>query len=420
MINTQSRSSGIFIGIGDSVAFIIPCLMFIEVTLIGRLFLPEVILLTASIFLISTRGRMLKEELPRKVILLGIAWLGALMLTDAIRETPFEDWSRGWSKIIFLLLNFLTIYLYINGKEKRLYLFAAGIAAGQILDYFLSPNVYAQGHPWKFGYGTAFTLFVILFSQLRFFKKWKYFSPAIIFSVGILNFYMGFRSLGLICLLTGGVLYLKQSNKFNIKKIKLSKIITLFMLGIVSIYSIILIYDYGVNENWFGAEARAKYQFQSSGELGILLGGRKEILASSQAVIDSPIIGHGSWAKDPKYVDIMISTLSKYGYKVPGEIKSDLIPAHSYIMGAWVEAGFIGAIFWFWVLILVIRALIAALTSNSNLAPLIVFVAFNMLWNIPFSPFGAEARLHVAYALTLMMFALMLPKKYPILRNGIK
>jgi hypothetical protein len=157
-----------------------------------------------------------------------------------------------------------------------------------------------------------------------------------------------------------------------------------------------------------GDDARDKYLIQSSGDMGVLLGARAEILASAQAIIDSPVIGHGSWAKDPKYADILVSSLGQHGYEIQGESESDLIPSHSYIMGAWVEAGVVGAIFWFWALMLAVRSLVATQRGDSALALLVVFVAFNLLWNIPFSPFGAEARLYTAYYLSLMIFALTL------------
>ena len=38
---------------------------------------------------------------------------------------------------------------------------------------------------------------------------------------------------------------------------------------------------------------------------GILLGGRPEILVSSHAVMDSPILGHGSYANDLKYTEML-------------------------------------------------------------------------------------------------------------------
>lgn len=393
---------------GNAFACFIPMLMFIEVELVGRLFLSEILLFCMLPFLLMARGRLLLAPLPIKLLLLGLAWLLAQILTDVIRETPFEDWSRGWSKIVFLLLNFSAIYLYLNGKEKRFVLFAVGIALGQILAYFFNPNIYAEGMPWKFGYGSAITLLVVLLASQ--FRRWWQVQFGVITGAGVLNFFMGFRSLGLMCLLAGWLASAKQSNKLSLKKLGKRKLAMLLLLGGAASYSVIAIYEYGASEGLLGAVEQQKYLMQSSGDLGVLLGGRTEILVSSQAIIESPLIGHGSWAKDPKYAAILMYTLEQHGYETQGELESDLIPTHSYIMGAWVEAGFVGAIFWLWALILTARALIATYGTNSALAPLIAFVAFNLLWNIPFSPFGAEGRLYAAYYLALMMFALSLSR----------
>jgi hypothetical protein len=405
---SENRSNhSIFLG--NAFAFLIPMLMFMEVQLVGRLFLIEILLLCMLPFLLMTRGQLLFANLPKKLILLGLGWLLSQIVTDFIRATPFEDWSRGWSKIVFFLLNFLALYLYLNGKEKRIFMFAVGIVAGQILAYFLNPNIYAEGLPWKFGYGTAITLFVVLASQIKAFEGRKLLSSTIILGVGALNIYMGFRSLGLICLLVALFVAVKQSNRLPFKKMKRSKVAMLILLGCFTIYGIAALYGYSANKEWLGDEAREKYLIQSSGDLGILVGGRTEILASSQAIIDSPIIGHGSWAKNQGYADLLMYALGQQGYNISGETQSDLIPTHSYIIGAWVEAGIFGAIFWLWALVLTARALHATYYANSAMAPLIAFVAFNLLWNIPFSPFGAEARLYTAYYLVLMIFALTVP-----------
>jgi O-antigen ligase len=403
----QSLLSDFF---GNSFACLIPMLIFIEVDLVGRLFLSEILLLCMLPFLLWARGHLLLAPLPRKLILLGFAWLLAQIITDAIRGTPLEDLSRGWAKITFLLLNFSAVYLYLNGRKNRFFWFAAGIALGQILAYFLNPNIFVENYPWKFGYGTAITLLAVLFTQIRIFENNKFLPSIIILGMGVLNFYLDFRSLGLICVLTGGFLLIRKSDRFGSKKLKRSDVVLLILLGSVALYGITKLYDYTANAGWLGMEVRDKYLLQSSGDMGILLGGRSEILASGQAIIDSPLIGHGSWAKDQKYADILMYALNQHGYEIQGGDGSDLIPSHSYIMGAWVEAGLVGAIFWFFGIILTVRCLIAIYIANATLAPLVTFIAFNLLWNIAFSPFGAETRLYAAYDLSLIIVALTLSK----------
>ncbi len=406
-LTVQSQLSNVF---GDAFACLIPMLTFVEVEIVGRLFLPEILLLLMFPFLLIFRGHLLLAPLPKKLILLGFIWLLSQIATDMIRDTPIEDASRGVSKIIFLLLNFSSIYLYINGKKNRLFMFALGIALGQILMYFINPNIYAENYPWKFGYGSGVTLLIVLAAQFRFFSRRKLLSAIIILSAGLLNFYTDFRSLGLICALTGGFIIITKSVNFGYHTIKPADIAKLILFGGIAIYAITAFYSYSVNDDWFGEEVREKYLLQSTGDMGLLLGGRAEILASSQAIIDSPIIGHGSWAKDPKYVDTMLYALSQHGYALQGALNDDLIPTHSYIMGAWVEAGLAGAIFWFFALMLTLRGLTVCYQTNAAYTPLVSFIAFNLLWNIPFSPFGAEGRLFSAYDLSLMIVTLSMTR----------
>jgi O-antigen ligase len=141
---------------------------------------------------------------------------------------------------------------------------------------------------------------------------------------------------------------------------------------------------------------------QAQGDLGVLLGGRSEILIASQAIMDSPLIGHGSWAKDPHYSYLYAELkFGPNGGDIPF-LRNELIPSHSVIFGAWVESGIVGALFWAGVLILVAKVLLRLFSSDDPLVPVIAFIGFLMLWDIFFSPFGADRRFTLAFFVVLM------------------
>ena len=71
---------------------------------------------------------------------------------------------------------------------------------------------------------------------------------------------------------------------------------------------------YAASHNYFDEQTEAKFEAQSGGQLGVLVGGRPETLVAIQAIIDSPIIGHGSFKEDPKYVQMMQDIQYKYEY----------------------------------------------------------------------------------------------------------
>jgi hypothetical protein len=181
------------------------------------------------------------------------------------------------------------------------------------------------------------------------------------------------------------------------------------LLLLVIIYGILIGYVYTVQNGYLGEEAKAKFEIQYNGSLvGLILGGRAEILGAIPAIIDSPIIGHGSWAKDINY-RLFLFKLSELGYPISTTYlnntiyNSDLIPAHSHLTQAWIWAGISGAIFWIWMLIFLIKTFIKTNNYPNQFYPLILFFCIGGIWDILFSPFGAFMRLTWAFHLVVLM-----------------
>jgi hypothetical protein len=416
-LKSDKKTSSITNLINDIAALLIPCFTFTEVSIGGRIFGTEVLLLVAIPFLLASRGKKLFTPIPRKFILLSVIWLLAQMLTDVIRDIPPEDFSRGWARIIFFLINFIGTYLLIDGNSRRIILYTIGLAIGQFLTFIITPSVIAIFYPWKFGYGSSLTLLIILCSQLQVVRKYSFLSGGIFAIAGILNFYFDFRSLALACfmsvifILTQPIYQDAQTTKSKSVERKYRNqsswvsITVVISISLVTIYGLISLYSVAASSGLLGEEVRTKYVLQSSGKFGLLLGGRTEIFASSVAIADSPIIGHGSWAKDPKYLAILEDNITDFGYERTGQDYNDtgLIPSHSYILGAWVESGFFGTFVWFWLLSLTFRLVVLLYKFKDLSLPLIVFFCSTLLWNILFSPFGATERISAAYYVSIVV-----------------
>ena len=392
----------------SAVAFFTPTFMWLEFNLVGRIFVPELILIGMLPFLLLVRGRMLLDPLPRTLLILAALWLTSQIVTDLYRNTPFVDYSRGWSKIIFTSMNFCALYMLLYGSRQRIVMFALGISIGGFLTMMLNPPEFAARQPWKFGLGFAVILMIVLVSQWRpIFKTWML--PALMIgAVGIYSMVVGSRSLAGITLLVALYVLVQQTlGRRNTAPAGFSPVRTaLFFVGGIGIATMLFnAYQFAASQGILGEYAESIYAQQGSGSYGVLLGGRSEIFVSSQAVWDSPFLGHGSWAKNPKYAQRILE-LENFGYDVNYiAAESELIPTHSHIMGGWVEAGFLGMVFWAWVLILVFRVMSNLYMVREPLGPLITFLGFLMLWDILFSPFGAERRILMPFNIVLMMFA---------------
>ena len=404
----------------DALAFTIPSLLFVEFNMssllfvefsgFGRLFLPEV-LLVGLIPLLAARKAAGRVDFPRWVIILGILWLFGQVLTDAVHGSAFVDYSRGWSKIAFTITNASALFLLLNDNPRRLLLFGLGLAAGSALQYYLNPGVLAPGDPWKFGLGWPITLFsVLLVSHGPLFRV-RLVAPFVLVFLALLNLENGFRMLAGVCFLAGAYLLLQllpHSRSLWRPLLSFRRLLLVCTFGLAGSVMFIQVYSYSAQAGLLGLDAQRKYEQQASGVWGLIVGGRTETLVSTQAILDSPIIGHGSWAKDFYYTDLLAERLARYGYTLRAASvaqESGLIPTHSYLLGAWVEAGMLGGLFWLAVLLMPAAVLANLYTTRLPLSPLFAFAAFSLTWDILFSPYGAVARLIAPYYVVVLLLA---------------
>ena len=390
------------------VAFLAPAMVWVEVRVIGRLFVSELILLGLLPFLYLARGRMLAAPLPRTFLALGALWLASQMLTDVVRETEFEDYFRGWAKIGFFLANFCVLYMLLYGSRQRIVLFGFGIAVGGYLTYWLNPSEFADSYPWKFGVGIATTMLAVLVTQWRAYPANFILRALPLLSVGVVHLTLGYRSMVGVLMLS--LAYMAAQWMVGRRRVvpAPSPLRGLLFLVVCAVVGAGTIQFYGImaESGYLDERSTFTYERQKVGEFGVLLGGRPEILASSRAVMDSPILGHGSWAHGADYAAYLLDA-RLLGYDTPLSIglKEDIIPSHSHLVGAWVEAGILGAVFWAWVAFLCLRVLSCAYLIRDRMVTMIAFIGFILLWDIVSSPFGGDRRLLTAWYVVLMMFA---------------
>jgi hypothetical protein len=93
------------------------------------------------------------------------------------------------------------------------------------------------------------------------------------------------------------------------------------------------------------------------------------------------------------------------GYEKYISAETCLIPSHSFLFGSWVYSGVVGVLLWLWLIILVIKTLVVLIRVPVAVMPLIAFIAISLLWNILFSPFGADQRFIMPFYVIVLMTA---------------
>ncbi|MDG2535777.1 O-antigen ligase family protein [Sphingomonas sp. HITSZ_GF] len=403
-----------------AVILLLPLTMAVEFRSIGTLYLHDFLSVLIAAVLLTRKGALhrLQPVVPFLVLLL-IGLVGTI-ISDIYQATPVEDYSRAWARTAFFGINTVMIWLLTGGKWRLLgtYLFGVGLAL--TLHSLTTSDSLISSDPLKFGVGIGISLMIAGISVLPFFERpeVRRAIPVLLLVLALFCLFRNSRSifatLFLALCFAMLVLYVRQYPKMA-AKITPSSFAVLLIMGFVGAQLMSAAYGWGADSGLFGQAAQAKFRAQTAGDLNFLLAGRTEWLATVQAIKDSPIIGHGSFAKDSHYVRMYFIELQRlglsYSYDYYVRTYGFGIPQHSFVLGAWVEGGILAALVWIWGLWLVLRAMFHTLKISPVPVYLVSVTVMFFVWDILFSPAGAEARVVKAVQICILVAAMPAAKK---------
>jgi hypothetical protein len=380
----------------DVAAFLIPVFSWCEFTIVGRIFLTDILLLLT--FPLVLRRSVLERILPaiRVLAVLGVLWLANQIVTDVMRGTGPADFSRGWAKIGLATMNLVTLAAILGSSRRRLKLFALGFAAGALIAIPVNPDPFFWADHWKFGYSVPFNLAMALFASTIWSSGHRKLSCVVFVSLPIINISLGFRGAAGASFLAFVLLCLGSRKPRRSGNGPMRAVIALLVLAIGGA-GFIGLYEVSALRGWLGEDLREKTVWQTSGDLGILIGGRGPVFAALAVIAENPIFGLGSWADSSYYVLGMSAKMGDHGYALQDGPVETHASSHSHVLGSWVEAGALGALFWCAVIWLVGCRIMSVPWHDERVAPLILYLAFSLLWDIAFSPFAQERRFLTPY-----------------------
>jgi len=407
--SVATRWSATSIG-ADVLAFVLAGTASFSVRIVGDLPIAEIIQIPLVPILISAFGkRLLRPNIAVIFSLIGL-WLVGQVLTDIYRGTPTIDWMRGDAAIVFFAIDIAGLTVLLARNERRKVIFLIGLAIGSLLSARFYPSRLSIGDPWKFGYSSGSALLVLLISSYFYSRRQYMISGVFLAGISGVNLLMNYRSQVLFLLITVALVFPIVPEQIGRLRLLpraggFMRVAVLAGIALGAGWAALSLVRFVTSAGLIGEEAVAKNEEQAETG-GLLLAGRPEIQVSSRAVLDSPILGHGSWAKDFKYVEMLDDIRVEKGGQselqdAEEESQGGVIPTHSHIMGAWVWAGILGAVFWAYFLWLVIQGTVRVTILRPPLAPIYAYIILGMMWSILFSPFSTMARF--AEALTIVI-----------------
>jgi O-antigen ligase len=385
-----------------------------NVSIVGQLPGNEILLFPLLPVILLVHGRRAFRREYLWFYLLALGWLFGTIAGDLYLGSPLANSIKGIARVVFFALDFVALAILINNNTRRMVIFLLSIFVQMIfiMRYFRGDFL----TQWKFGGSSIVTITALLISSYFYSRRRYWICFFIVLGVAALNLIFAFRSqiatdfisaaLILPIFAKGRTSGGRTSSFRNLLKVAL-----LLALAGGAAFLANQAIQFAADKGLFDESVTQKFQMQASGKLGVLVGGRPETLVAIQAIRDSPIIGHGSFAVDPKYLKLKQDIQYENGYSdtdAPEDLEDPAIPTHSHLTMAWVESGILGGIFWIFVLGLTFRGIMKVSFTPPPLAPLYSYLLLNFVWNVLYSPFGSVNRMWAAYFI-LMSYNLLKP-----------
>jgi O-antigen ligase len=280
------------------------------------------------------------------------------------------------------------------GRPRRLLLFFLGTVLSQLA----LAAAGAWPSDWKSGLAYPVTLGALALVDAR--KGLLTF--LVLASLGFLHLLLDFRIFGALCLVSGAAALLKGA-RFSARAKVLAAV-----AGLLGALVFTLVYRSDVGLTQTGADLQRRRQDSNAERLAGLI-------VAYASVRESPVLGHGSWARSDEALDTWAMLQEQLGGRQASDVRQEallspegsVIRAHSGILQAWVEAGVIGLSFFIFTLLAVLKMLyrLARRKHVDRHYALVCFLGLWTVWAFLMSPFAGGARLYIAISIALLFVA---------------
>jgi hypothetical protein len=392
-----------------------------NVNFIGALPGNEVLLLALLPILLLAHGSRAFEQQYLHFYMLAGGWLIGTLIADAYNGIVLFNRAKGTARVVFFILDFVALAILLDRRTRRIVIFAVSVAFLLALSTWqFFPEISLV---WKFGLSQGLAIVALLVASY-FYGKRKYVRCFLISVVlAGLNLHYGFRSqLGVHFVSSILILPLFADAGHRKGASETPRIVILLVLTAVGAYAAGASIKFAAQHGFFDESQSSKFLGQASGDYGVLVGGRPETLVAIQAILDRPIIGHGSFPFEIKYLQMKQDIQYQHGYSDSDQTEdteTPVIPTHSHLTLAWVEGGILGGICWIYILILILRSTLRLSALRPQMAPLYSYLLVSFLWDVLYSPFGSINRMRAAFCILLSYSILKTPLVTSVRAQGI-
>jgi hypothetical protein len=371
------------ISLAGALAFMAGAASPFSLSLVGELFWSELLLPVFALIALarSWPAATFSDSAFRSLVVASALTLMGYMISDLIAGTSPDQYLRGWSRVAVLVTNIFSLAVLCGRNPWVLCWFCAGWGFGGIVDLkFLQGLSISK---WKFGFAEPLTLLAAAGCALL--PRWM--AAALLAWLGAHSVLKDYRSLGAILLICS-VLSLMRLDKARSKGSTV-KLVAIAVGGLIVMQATSALL--GASRDDFSGRRAASD-----------IGRFAALRVGSQAILDSPLIGYGSWGQGTeKYAEMMYEETRSEMVAIGGSnmLKhSKGFSPHSQILQAWMEGGLLGASFFFAFGYFIVQRgwNVVMCGAAGRFTSLALFLLLLGAWNFVMSPFNGVHRLNIS------------------------
>ena len=354
----------------------------LSVKMIGDMPVGEPLFLVVAtiFFLLRGTGPNFSPSLFWMFFVTGMMMVVGYVISDLVAVTGPSQYLRGWARVFMMVADCIAVQVVVSHGRRYLWWFVTGMALA-ILFANLANGVPLTMIAWKSsGYGIAIGILVAL--------ACGYLPPlaagAAFCGFGLFSVMLDFRSLGGIFLL-GGVLLVVRALSGGRARFPVLRVSAMIVVIVAAIGALGLALG-GSDDEYF----ERRLESNSGRYLGLIV--------ATRAIIDSPLIGYGSWAADKRYTEVLKREAARASMRTrrPLEFGDSMLP-HSQVLQAWVEGGVLGALFFLVYGVGILRSVLwlAHRHEPGPMTPLLLVILVLGAWNLVASPFLGTHRIFI-------------------------
>ena len=364
------------------------------ITFVGQVYVGEVVLAIYAFWSVMgnlTNRAYWERPLVWSLVALCISF-SAYILSDLLNSSPLANLMRGWARMAFMAADLIALNAITRRHPMRILAFITGLAVGLLLTVerlSMAPGWY------KIGIATpALLLSISLFSVIRHRRRYALVVAAWV-ALGLLNFYLDFRSLGGTCFLCGAVTLAKI-----VAGVRYRALYSVLLAASLACGVAVGMYSYNSTQSVYGERRTQSNSWRLAAAKGAIYG-----------ISQSPWIGNGSWARSSDTDAVIRATFAQANGK---RVTNDQgVAGHSQVLQVWYEAGVVAIVFFTFVLFFAVKTLWDAIfhIGMNELFGVTLYFSITAILGYFFSPFGGIARFFMAAGISLFLIQWRLLKQ---------